>query len=203
MKKFKTSIIQLLCLPLIAISVQAQSPAMRFRAAAVTDVARAVVTKEVVCMNCILVTFESEETHAFVYGDQFASNEQGTRSKFVLASRIANSAPTFIEPGSGMRSCGGTSNCHAEYRYGECHVQCEGQEQLALQASVRRSAREGSVPAIAQLLQTSNGKVRLNIERSALQILGCDGAVAMHFPISASFTASVSSALDVLRAAEH
>jgi hypothetical protein len=195
--------IALLSVALTTAGANAQSVPNNASTLRVLAVSRTVVTGSVQCKACLQMSDEGGDIHEFEVGDAlpegFAAIKSAKSSLFLPAARTTAPKIAPIGDSEANRACGGTSECHTDWQSGPCHVACSGGlDNLALQAVARRTVREGDVQAIARFLQESNGSVRLNVERSALQILGCNGTVAVHLPIASRLTASVSALIDVL-----
>jgi hypothetical protein len=104
--------------------------------------------------------------------------------------------------GEGGRSCGGTSECHEDWRVGDCHVACSGGNQELLADRVERAARSLDWVALSTELMQGEGKLRLNVARSAIQVIGCNDTVAFHIPISKTVVAQVNAWLETATRAE-
>lgn len=113
------------------------------------------------------------------------------------------SAPLRAEVGGeGGRACGGTSECHEDWRDGDCHVACSGGNQELLAERVERAARSLDWVALSRVLMEGEGSVRLNVARSAIQVVGCNDTVAYHIPIATTVVAHVNAWLESVTRAE-
>lgn len=77
---------------------------------------------------------------------------------------------------------------HDTYCYsGTCDQKHPSCNNLIAQADVREAAFTGNAKRLAALVRENREKVQL--ERGALQFLGCDGEVVAHIPLPAEITA--------------
>lgn len=57
------------------------------------------------------------------------------------------------------------------------------------------AAQDGNLTRLAEIVQTSEGRVELNTRRSALQVVGCTGAIIAHIPLNGAQLASLRATL--------
>lgn len=80
-------------------------------------------------------------------------------------------------------NCHTWNSCHPDDQTGRCdqwHWSCHREQQAAVEDAVDA----GDLPALRRLLAESDGKVTLNVARSAVQVSGCGGHVVSHYVIS-------------------
>lgn len=87
-------------------------------------------------------------------------------------------------------NCHTWNSCHPNDQPGRCdqwHWACHRDQQAAVENALDAS----DLPALRALLVESDGKVTLNVSRSAIQVSGCGGHVASHYVISDPWMAAL------------
>jgi len=118
-----------------------------------------------------------------------ASNAQRSAGAETFV-RVTNNRRS-VDEDMGKRACGGESECHLGMMFGDCHRACPGGGSESLAENVERVLRKHDARGLSALFAAENGVVRINLDRAAIQILGCNETVAYHMPISATLIAQL------------
>lgn len=160
---------------------------------------------EVRCETCAMI---DHVTNGMIHMFDVSGGSQSLASRRVPANATtqyvshASARRSAGEAGEGGRACGGTSECHEDWRVGDCHVACSGGNQELLADRVERAARSRDWLALSHELLQGEGKLRLNVARSAIQVIGCNDTVAYHIPIAKTVVAQVNAWLESITRAD-
>lgn len=122
-------------------------------------------------ITCALCMYSSVDGHAFPGGGD----------------------PSFCETAeereqNNCRACGGESECHADFRSGSCHVECAP---LEIIDRLAQAVSERDAVLVASFLKHSADEVTYNIERGAIQVLGCGQRIVAHWTFPAKALAAI------------
>ncbi len=161
---------------------------------------------EVQCKTCAMVDHvEHGMIHMFDLGgshaDNFVQSEIPQAKEAMVRFASARRNRSVVDDFGG-RACGGTSDCHEEWRVGDCHVACSGGSEVKIAERMEGAARLLDMETLRHELLQCNGRVRLNVARSAVQIIGCNDTVAYHMPLSTIVVAQLNTWLQSATRAE-
>lgn len=127
-------------------------------------------TAETPRLNCWLCVYSSgpPELHAFVLESSALCDTPEERAQ------------------NNCRACGGESECYDDLQGGDCHQECIfSEEEIAIIDTYRVGNMEKLLTQFeSAVLEGGAGRVELNAERRAIQILNCQDDVGINLPLT-------------------